>query len=711
MKGFKLRKAFCLLMCFLIVPQMSYAGRRLKESIQQKINASRNIQFQQNTGQTWGGSQSSTYANQNDNASNEEVAQRGEPCTCNRIINDRESVNPVQSSYAIYQTDYKAGLEENVVTIKGKAVFQIFQKGWTKLPLAKTDVGLIDVSVNRGAAFVTMQNNMYYLMIDKPGRYTMNIEFLIKAQRERENGPGSFSFDVMSAPISQYEFEMPEKEVQIFVEPAIRVEIKEEADKTTAWAIMPNTRKISTRWTQALPKEEISPAKLEPKLYAETATQASIGEGIIRCYANIKYSILQSEVSVFRLSLPKDVSLLDVDGKDLRDWKIKKEKDVQYLDVYLNFGIKGKFEIKLKYERNIGEGSVVANIPTVKALGVERENGFVGVGAKTNVELAVNKLERVTLIDVKQLPRDIWGSSGSPILLAFKYLNHPFDITIDVTRHEELPVLIAAVDSANYVTLYTEEGKILTKATYHVRNNVKQFLHLALPEGAKLWSAFVAGKPVKPAKAENKDKVLIPLEKSRIEGETLKRFPVEIVYLNSAKKMGWLGGLKLTLPEADIPSSEIFWSVYTPYDYHYFNFGGDVKRVERHSRGRIGFVRRGVQGRMRQAASDLMQSTTQYESSYLGTKSAGKFVPAERKGALPIKITVPQQGHLERFSKLLVVEGEAPSVRMSFVVIPSQVRWAVKLLIFIAAMFFIGKYLSNRKKRKKAAKEQANQEK
>ena len=113
----------------------------------------------------------------------------------------------------------------------------------------------------------------------------------------------------------------------------------------------------------------------------------------------------------------------------------------------------------MTYERNIGEGSVVAEVPSIKAVGVERENGYFGVAARTNVELAVNKLDRVTPIDVKELPSSIWGRSANPILLAFKYLNHPFNITIDVTRHEELPVLVAAVDVANYVTLYTEEGK------------------------------------------------------------------------------------------------------------------------------------------------------------------------------------------------------------------------------------------------------------
>jgi len=309
------------------------------------------------------------------------------------------------------------------------------------------------------------------------------------------------------------------------------------------------------RWTKALPKEEITPVKLEPKVYVDTATYASVGEGIMRCQSLLNYSILQSEISNPRIVMPEDVSVLEVKGRDLRDWKVYKKDGQQYLDVYLNFGVKGKYGLNLTYERNIGEGSVAAEVPWIRALDVEREKGYIGIAASTNVELAANKLEGVTLVDIKELPSSIWSRTTNPILLAFKYLNHPFTINIDVTRHEELPVLVAAIDSGHYATLLTDEGKVLTKATYQVRNNVKQFLRLTLPEDATLWSSFVVNKPVKPAK-DKSGNILIPLEKSQLRGESIAQFPVEIVYLDKGPKMNLMGKLKLNLPQTDIPISE-----------------------------------------------------------------------------------------------------------------------------------------------------------
>lgn len=609
------------------------------------------------------------------------------------------NVSPLLSSYAIYQTDYKAELEENVVTVKGKVVFEVFGRGWTKLPLVANSVGLIDVSVNKGTAFVITQGNKYYLMIDKPGRYTLSLEFLIKAARERENGPGKFTFDIIPAPISQFEFTMPETGVEIFVEPAIKVEVKKEKEATVAWAIMPNTASITTRWTKALPKEDITPVVLEPKVYLNTETFTSIGEGIVRCWSRLNFSILQSEVSNFRMSLPEDASVLDVSGKDLRDWKVSKDKGVQYVDVYLNYGVKGNYLLDVNYERTIGAGSVVAQVPALKALGVERENGFFGIAASTNVELAMNKLTGVTSVDVKELPASIWSRSTSPILLAVKYLNHPFEIAIDVTRHQELPVLIAAVDVVEYVSLYTEEGKMLTKATYQVRNNVKQYLRFTLPKSATLWSAFVAGKPVKPAKDKN-GSILVPLEKSQLQGESLTQFPVEVVYLDEGPKMQMMGQLRMDLPRTDIPVSEMRWSVYFPYEYTYFKFGGNVKETKGVFRqiASLGGVQRAVSKSMEQAADKIgtqfaSQAVSQFEPSYSDQYAA--------TGKLPIKIDIPQQGRRLRFSKLLITEKESPWLSLYYSSLPHKLSAPFRWLVVFALVLFISSKVVGRLRRKK----------
>ena len=63
---------------------------------------------------------------------------------------------------------------------------------------------------------------------------------------------------------------MAETGVDIFVDPSIKLELKKEAHRTVAWAIMPNTQQLTVRWTKALPKETITSVQLEPKVYVDT---------------------------------------------------------------------------------------------------------------------------------------------------------------------------------------------------------------------------------------------------------------------------------------------------------------------------------------------------------------------------------------------------------------------------------------------------------
>jgi len=694
-------------------PATRVVGGGLKEKIQtQLMNKGANIQFQQAVSPDTSMQYEPYYDEGNYAQGGPDVnEQEAVQATVYRgarpeVVADASAVNApaptrLYSPYAIYKTNYNASIDEDVVTVAGNVVFEVFSKVRTHIPIVSSSVGLVDVSVNRGASFIFEEGGRYYLVIDKPGRYDLDLEFLIKASRERENGPGSFNFQILPAPISQFEFTMPETEVEIFVEPSIKTELKRDANKTVAWAVMPNTNSISVRWTKALPKETIAPVKLEPKVYADSQTYASVGEGLIRAQTTLNLSILQAEISNLRVALPQDVDILDVQGSNLRDWKITKEGGLQYVDVYLNFGVKGNYVLSLTYESKIGEGSVVAEVPSARVLGVERETGYVGLAAATNVELAVDAVEHVSLIDVRELPMSIWRSSRNPVLLAFKYLGHPFRIAVKVTRHEELPVLVAAVDALEAVTLQTEEGKVLTKAVYKVRNNVKQFLRLNLPAKATVWSVFVSGQPVKPAKDEN-GSVLVPLEKSQSQGESLAQFPVEIVYLDEAPKMGLTGASQLRLPKADLPTSELVWAVYLPWDYRYFNFGGDVRRRRAEREGaplmvrQAGPLRRVMKADEQVAAWGTMDKEARMRESAQQIALGEQYAPGipleslreevgKIAGMMPIKINVPEQGRLFTFSKLLITEKESPWVSFRYLKVYRHLGTLLRLagLIFV----------------------------
>jgi hypothetical protein len=98
-----------------------------------------------------------------------------------------------------------------------------------------------------------------------------------------------------------------------------------------------------------------------------------------------------------------------------------------------------------------------------------------------------------------------------------------------------------------------EDGKRLVRARYAVRNNQRGFLALTLPPQSVLWSAVLAGRPVRPGVSAT-GAYLLPLQKGRT-GENAPAFAVELVYLQRETPWAVRGDARIELPTVDLPVS------------------------------------------------------------------------------------------------------------------------------------------------------------
>jgi len=589
--------------------------------------------------------------------------------------------NEDAANYAIYQSEYSLSVEDDIGFVKGKVVLEVFKTGRSaQIPLVSSQVGLKDISLNKKPCFVTRRGGKYYVVIDSPGRYNLDFEFFTKVNLEREKGPGSLSIDIISSPITIFNIDVNLADLEIFTEPSIKIESRHEKDKTLAVAILPYTEKINVRWNRALIKEVVPDVKLDPKIYAEVSTLVSLGDGVAKCKSFIDFSILQTEIANLKVFFPEDVGIINVSGNNLRNWKVSKDGNGKVLDVYLNYGVKGNYALIVDYERNTGVGSVSAQLPQLKVLGAEREKGYIGVETLDNIEVNLASTEGASLVDVKELPRNIWQQASNPLLLGFKYLEYPYSIIVDMIKHKEIPVLVATIDNAEYITLVTKEGKVLTKAVYRARNNVKQFLKIELDKNAEIWSCFIDGRPVKPAKDEEGN-ILIPLKKSQKESQGLLQFPIEIVYLNSVPKFSWFGTLKLSLPKIDIPQNELYWKLNLPFEKTYVFPTGDLDLVKGSAYYAKGLGSDKVVNEEVRKDYNFMSRSQEIQVKQFDEDEGTNMV-----GILPIKIDVPQQGRLLQFKKLLITD-EKPKLAVRY--LPANLKKALFFILFALIIIFV----------------------
>ena len=215
--------------------------------------------------------------------------------------------------------------------------------------------------------------------------------------------------------------------------------------------------------------------------------------------------------------------------------------------------------------------------PDLALLDVVRDKGFIAVAAASNVEInPAGDLKNASPVDPSELPPDIAAVAGQPVLYGFKYLRHPVELALKVVRHDDLAVKRSIIQSARLFTYLSPEGHLITSARYTVRNNRKQYLELALPEGAEPWGAYLEDRPVKAARSAA-GKILVPLKKTStdVSGD-LPPFEVELVYYQS-RPTGLLGRRLFSAPAIDVDAMEVQWNLFLPRDRRYGGFGGNLR--------------------------------------------------------------------------------------------------------------------------------------
>ncbi len=166
--------------------------------------------------------------------------------------------------------------------------------------------------------------------------------------------------------------------------------------------------------------------------------------------------------------------------------------------------------------------------------------------------------------DLDKLPALPAGVSLDQVRWIVRYRGPKGSLTLRVERPETEEILEAIIDSVELTSVVAPSGLCRTRAVFELQNQTEQFLEVTLPQGAELWSALVAGQPVKPAKPLEKSspKHLIPLIQQSAGDLSMS---VEIVYVLNLPLEELLGNFDLVAPKVEnIPVEKTLWTLHLP---------------------------------------------------------------------------------------------------------------------------------------------------
>ncbi len=596
-----------------------------------------------------------------------------------------EPAPPVQTppvEATITRIDYDLAVDGESVRGRALVTIDVLRDGWTRVQLPS---GLL-VRVARldGQPVSMVEGPPPHVLLSRAGRFALALEFDLALASSA--GTESITLPASPAPIVRATLALPRSGVDLTSTGGFIAE-HTEAPSESVWTTFGRPHQALTlSWKRKIDDRR---AQLPLRMRSHLMQFVGLGEDACQVVTSVRVEVVQGLARDVALALPSGLVVSEVNGPTVGDWDVS----AGTLHVRLLEATASEVSFVVHAEGRVPRDGTIG-VPLLRMPSAERESGGVAVDVLGAGEIAERLARGLDPADPSELG-DVVTSRESPSMVAFRL--RPVSgadarsLAVTVVRYTPHAVLIANVEEARYRALASEDGRLLVEARYAVRNNQRAFLKVLLPERASVWSAAVAGRPIRPGLAEQGG-VLLPLEKGRA-GEDAPTFVVEIVYLQRIAEWIGKGRATLDLPALDLPISRTGISLhYSPrftIDLQPGTFreeddpgpfaealrhavptggvdsGGSVTGLERGSRvgsafggGTGGGVDRpGSAPAPVDSAAGLQTLVERFR-----TESGGRIVA----GTLPVRVVFPDLGPSMFLASELTAEARAPSFEVAF---------------------------------------------
>ena len=434
----------------------------------------------------------------------------------------------------------------------------VLKDGWVRVPIpagllvreARLDGKLVSLVTGAGGK----GGSQLAALLSHVGRAMLLLDIALPVASSA--GEESITLPSAASGVTRASVELPRQNVNIRLTGGLLSE-RSEAGAESKWvAYGRGNESLAFTWRR---RTEDRRATQPLRLRGSLTELLGLGEDATSINAEVNLEVTQGAAREAKVQIPDKVTVNQVLGAMVADWEVKgNELSVTFLepvDQATRFVITGE-------TRSPREGET--SIPLLRLLNAERETGGVAVEVLGAGEIKDTKTEGLESADATDLGEMV-ANRQSPSLAAFRFRigeKVARSLNVNIARYTPQAVLMANVEEARYQVLVSNEGKTFVQARYALRNNQRNFLKITLPTGATLWSASLAGRPVRPGQAPDGG-VLLPLDKAQA-GEEAPPFAAEVVYL--MRGTAWIdkGHFALALPALDLPVSRTGLLLYHP---------------------------------------------------------------------------------------------------------------------------------------------------
>lgn len=517
---------------------------------------------------------------------------------------------------------YRGKVEEKGVRFTGIFDLEIFNPGWKTIPLlSKRVVPSRAVIDGEPTALDLMEAGAdgdagYGVTTNATGPHRVEIDFFVSV-KSSEFGARAFDLPMMPSAITSLEVQTPDTDAEAWIDPGVLLPAASGTNGTLFRAQVPPARQVKFEIYRRLGtparEEKLPIPQPEPELTASapvaepaTAPQAIVEEtritirehdllffeeGFVKGRNVYTLDVTgQNGIGTFTFLVPPQVRILKVDDRSIDDWKVEEatgDTTMNRLNIAFTSQMRGRFGFAVEFEevaQNLQEKPY--RVPELVPMGIDRLFGLLGIACLPTLALSVEETPKgYGTIDVSAFMAEHTGQAPEKMPFAFNFTNHVQNsLTLTVSRPRSIEQRSATIDTAEAMSVLNEEGWLLTRVIYEVKNNSEQFLKVQLPSissrTAELWSSEVAGMAVKAGFDKEHGVFTIPIIRSAMADKQAQSFPVELIYASKLDAaLAPVTKVKLELPRVHLAVSELSWTLYMPEGYELMRGEGNVDRL------------------------------------------------------------------------------------------------------------------------------------
>jgi hypothetical protein len=443
---------------------------------------------------------------------------------------------------ALTRVDYDLRVAGESVSGEARLTVDVLKQGWASV---QVPAGLLvrDARLD-GRPTALVEGTPPRVLLSRAGRSTLTLDVVVPLASAA--GSESMTLPASGSALSAVTLTVPRTGVSLAMTGGFVAEETESAAESR-WVVygMPG-RPLTFSW-----KHRVDDHRAAQPLHtrARITELVALGEDSTQVTASVAIDVMQGLARDAVITLPEGFVVNQVAGPTLADWDVGRNA----LTVTFLEPVADRASVVVTGEVRTPREGVVA-VPIVRVAAAERESGGVAVDVSGPGEIGQREPRGLEPADASDLG-DVVAGHESASMAAFRFT--PLagaaarSLTVNVTRYTPKAVLVASVEEARYDALVGEDGKLLVRARYAVRNNQRSFLAVSLPPRAILWSASLGGRPVRPGVSASGG-LLLPLQKSRTT-EDAPAFVIELLYLQRLDAWTERGDARVELPAIDLP--------------------------------------------------------------------------------------------------------------------------------------------------------------